>query len=192
MLSQVKAKVWVDVDNCINNMTQVLFELYNEDHGTDLRIEDCKHYDFTDFPEQCDDIKKLFGDHRLFERMKPPADTVHYLYYLSREFDLKIVTATEPEHVKDKVDWILYWFPFVKESDIIIASDKGWIESDYAIDDNPAYLIGSSAYRVLIDAPWNRGVIDYVYGIHRVSDLAEAYSIIKTMEKEADEEYEQV
>lgn len=188
---QCKAKIKIDVDNVLNDMCAAQIAIYNERHGTNLRIDDCIQYDFRAYGDDASsELMGMFGDPELYERMRPPENAVKYLFLLSREFDVKLVTATRPEDMCQKIKWILSWFPFMSEDSIIIASDKRWIEADYAIDDHLGYLLRDSARRIVIDRPWNRAVRDYVYGLRRVADLKEAYEIITTLEREDLEDYD--
>ncbi len=189
-LQMIKAKIKIDIDNVLNNLTATTIDLYNERHGTSYCIDDCTDYDFTNFDRRMsDELVSMFSEPELYERLRPAAHAVKYLFLMIREFDVKIVTSTRPSQMRLKVDWLQKWFPYVNDHDIIMAIDKKWIEADYAIDDHVGYLLGDGAKRILIDMPWNRRVLDYAYGISRVGNLEEAYQIIKTLEKEMEEQY---
>ena len=187
---QIKPRVKIDIDNVLNNLTHTMFEIYNERYGTHYTVDDCVSYDFECFPQNVRDVLfSMFGDDEVYERMRPTDGSIRYLFIMMHDFDVKIVTSTKPEQLVQKMAWLNKWFPFVKWEDIIVCTDKKWIEADYAIDDHVGYLIGDIATRILIDTPWNRNVIDYAYSISRVANLEEAYQIITTTERELEEEY---
>lgn len=189
-MQKIRAKIKVDIDNVLNNLTAAAIDLYNERHETSFRIDDVTDYDFTNFaPNVRDELMHMFTEPELYERLRPTAYAVKYLFLLMREFDVKLVTSTRPNQMPLKVEWLRSWFPYVSDCDIIMALDKKWIEADYAIDDHVDYLIGDGATRILIDMPWNRRVLDYAYGISRVENFKDAYQIIKTLEKEMEERY---
>lgn len=189
--NRIKPRIKIDIDNVLNNMTETMIAIYNARHGTDYVLEDCKMYDFASFDGAMrDELFGMLSQQELYDKMKPAKNAAQYLFLLMHEFDVKIVTATCPDNVPLKIGWLRKWFPYVQDSDVIIASDKRWIDADYAIDDHLGNLLHDLADRILIDAPWNRRVIDYAYSIRRVSDLKDAYQIIKTLEKELEKEYE--
>lgn len=189
--NRIKPRIKIDVDNVLNNMTETMIAIYNARHGTDYVLEDCKQYDFASFDGAMrDELFGMLSQQELYDKMRPARHAAQYLFLLMHEFDVKIVTATCPDNVPLKMGWLRKWFPYVKDSDVIIASDKKWIDADYAIDDHLGNLLHDLADRILIDAPWNRRVIDYAYSIRRVSDLKDAYQIITTIEKELEKEYE--
>ncbi len=186
-----KPKICVDIDNVLNNMCAAMVDIYNDRHDEKIDLARCTRYDFSSYGEEvASELVKLFGDPELYERMRPARYAVEYLFLMCGEFDVKIVTSTRPEQLKQKCDWLARWFPFVKYRDIIVADHKQWIESDYVIDDHTGYLIDNPAYRILIDQPWNRNIKDYAYGICRVENLKDAYQIIKTQERSVEEEYD--
>lgn len=186
-----KPKICVDIDNVLNNMCEVMIEIYNEHHDEKLDLARCTDYDFGSYGDEiAKQLIGMFGDQELYDRMRPARHAIEYLFLMCGEFDVKLVTATQPEHLRQKLDWLAVWFPFIHESDIIVASHKQWIEADYAIDDHVGYLIDNPAYRILIDQPWNRSIRDYAYGICRVENLKDAYQIIKTQERKVEEEYD--
>ena len=190
MDQKIRAKIKVDIDNVLNNLTAAAIDLYNERHGTSYGLNDVTDYDFTSFDITTrNELMGLFTEPELYERLRPTAYAVKYLFMLMREFDVKLVTSTRPNQMPLKVEWLRHWFPYVSDCDIIMAMDKKWIEADYAIDDHVGYLLGDGATRILIDMPWNRRVLDYAYGIRRVENFKDAYQIIKTMEKEMEERY---
>ena len=189
----LKPKVKIDIDGVLDDMANVLVQMYNERNGAELRIEDCTRYDFSSYgSEVALNILSMLRDPELYERMRPTRNAVKYLWLIFRDFDAKLVTSTSPEELRLKLDWLHRWFGFVADSDIIVASDKKWIEADYVIDDHVGNLLGDGAYRILIDQPWNRSIRDYAFGICRVQDLKDAYEIIKTQESEVEEIYDQI
>lgn len=190
-MQKIKPRVKIDIDNVLNNMTEVVFAMYNERNGTDYSVEDCNSYDFACFDgDMREQLRAIFYERELYERMRPRRYAVQYLFKMMQEFDVKLVTATIPGTLLMKMEWLRQWFPYVKNSDVIVTTDKQWISADYAIDDHLGYLLHDIADRILIDAPWNRRVIDYAYSIRRCEDLRDAYQIIQTLEKEMEIEDE--
>lgn len=190
-MQQIKPRIKIDIDNVLNDLTCTMLTIYNERNDTHYTLNECTSYDFMCFPTAMrNELFRMFRDDELYERMRPTDESSHYLFLMMDEFDVKIVTSTKPDQLLQKLAWLSRWFPFVKWEDIIVCTDKKWIEADYVIDDHVGYLIGDIATRILIDMPWNRNVIDYAYSINRVANLQEAYEIITTSEKELNEEYE--
>ena len=182
-----RAKVKVDVDNCLNDLVFEQFKLYEERTGIKLNYAECVNYDFSGIGPQnvIDDLYDMFKDKELWDRLAPPANAQKYLKKLCEEFDVRITTATDYRNFAWKVDWLQKYYPFVPEENIIRIHDKGWIYTDYSVDDYQENLKQDLGHRILISAPWNQQATrrDNIFSFYRVADMKEAYETICRIEE---------
>lgn len=79
-------KIGIDVDNVINNLTECVISVYNEDTDSDLKLTDIIDYDMTLFvkPKLRKNFYQYFGDDRVWERLQikeGAADCIENLSY---------------------------------------------------------------------------------------------------------------
>lgn len=179
-----RARVKVDIDNCLNDLVFEMFKLYEERTGTRLEYANCINYDFSGIGPQnvIDDLYEMFVDKELWDRLSPPANAQRYLKKLCDDFDVKIATATDHRNFAWKVDWMHKFYPFVPSENIYRVHDKSWITTDYAIDDYQENLKDDMAHRILISAPWNQDAHCYAFEFHHVADMKGAYEKICEIE----------
>ena len=107
---------------------------------------------------------------------------------MKKGHDLYIVTATEYEHLYEKMQDLLFrYFPFLTWSHVIITSRKQMIRGDVLIDDGPHNLIGGAYKKILFDAPHNRDFDAEANGMVRVHDWAEVERVIEKLESITEE-----
>ena len=101
--------------------------------------------------------------------------------------EVYIVTATEPEHVEEKMNGLLFrYFPFLSWNQVIITGRKQLIRGDVLIDDGIHNLEGGEYKKILFTAPHNRYYDAEGNGMIRVSSWDEIVGIIDGKEKRND------
>ena len=66
-----------------------------------------------------------------------------------------IVSATRPEHINQKVEWLHRYFSYIPDRRMIFAQDKEMIKCDILIDDCPDNLVRDDCYTIQYEQPWN-------------------------------------
>lgn len=69
-------------------------------------------------------------------------------------------------------------FPFLDTNHIIIAHNKQMVRGDVLIDDGPHNLVNGQYFRILFDAPHNRGFNEKKYGMYRAVGWEQVYQLI--------------
>ncbi len=179
----------VDWDNCINNLTEKVLEIYNAQSGKNIQMSDLTSYSFYDClsKEDADGITKLFKNKVMWDSLSPINGAKDGLQRLIDDgHKVYIVTATAPENFAWKIQWMKKYFPFFNADNVIRMMDKSLLKCNVLIEDSMDQLIKNKlCYRVCFDYPWNRSdPKDLVYDIHRVKDWKEILETINQIEKE--------
>ena len=177
--------ILVDMDDTMEQLLKALVKRANErfcryvtvDEITDWSIvcaypgiEKKQILDFMREPDFWEDVEPVPG---ALEGLKHFMDEGHEVY---------IVTATEVQHVKDKMEDVLFrYFPFLSWSQVIITSRKQMIRGDVLIDDGVHNLEGGEYKKILVTAPYNRDYDAEANGMIRVHGWDEIVRIIDEM-----------
>jgi 5'(3')-deoxyribonucleotidase len=103
--------------------------------------------------------------------------------------EVYIVTATEIEHVEEKMKKLLFrYFPFLDWGQVIITRRKQLIRGDILIDDGIHNLEGGDYRKILFTAPHNRSYDARANGMIRVDTWEEAVRVIDGWTKRPGEE----
>lgn len=185
-----KKSVKVDIDNTINDLTKAQLTLYEKRHGVKIPYERVLKYDYSGLGDLCavDELFSMFEEKELWDSLRPAEWSQEYLSIMNDKYDVYITTATHPDNFAWKCAWMEEYFPYIPSDRIIRIHDKQLLMTDYSIDDYQRNLCNDMGHRILIDAPWNRGVRDDVYGFHRVPDLRMALDVMRTIDREEDDE----
>ena len=90
---------------------------------------------------------------------------------LQESFEVFIATAAMevPTSFTAKYDWLERHFPYIAPSHIVFCGDKGILDADFLIDDNPRQLRRFGGEGILYSAPHNIAAS----GFRRVADWLE-------------------
>ena len=186
--------VGIDIDNVINNLAECILKVFNEDTGQSVKLTDIKSYYIERWVDEkySDKIISLFTDKRVWKQIS--------LIDLCQVFIKKLyddghriifVTATEPLNVAKKFNWLSRNFPYIDiRKNLVMTHTKQLISSlDVLIDDYENNLIDGDYEKILLNYPWNSGIVDERYGIRRCNDWREIYNeVCKIAEKESEEQ----
>lgn len=170
--------IGVDCDNVLNNLTESVLKVYNEDYNDNLTPNDITDYYIENFvkPEYKDNFYKLFTDKRVWKGisvidgcadvLKKWNDLGHTIY---------IVTSTEPANILKKANWLQRTLPFLNIRKRLICIQKKQLlsEIDVLIDDCYDNLIGGKYSKIVLDYPWNRNYDDDKHFVRRCKDWSE-------------------
>ncbi len=90
---------------------------------------------------------------------------------LEEQYDVFIATAAMevPTSFTAKYQWLEKHFPYIPASRLVFCGDKGILDADFLIDDNPRQLHRFGGEGILYNAPHNFGVT----GFRRVANWLE-------------------
>lgn len=159
-----------DFDGVINDLPIKWTRWLNEYYKLNVDENNLKYYDMLrNFPE--------LSLNQILEPLKLPDfwDTVDYNsginfneqfsgYQTLTDMRILIVTATSPETWGVKYEHcIKRLLPNFPVENIILTSRKDLIKCDVLIDDHIENLKETSAYKVLVDASYNKNIEPYLY-----------------------------
>ena len=181
-----RARVKVDIDNVLNDLTMRVVDVYSNEHKVHLSYEDIIDYNFNGIGDEViiSGLIEMLNRPDILEDLTPLTDSQAGLMMLCKDYDVWLATASTPEAFVKKVKWCKQYFPWFETDRIICIKDKFLLRTDYSIDDLPDNLIGDLTTRILVDSPWNKSYRDDAWGFHRVNDLVEAYHTINKLQDE--------
>lgn len=178
-----KLVVGIDVDNVLNNLTEVWIKVLNSKYNYDVKLSDVKHYNIRKaYPTLTDKqlFEPLYND-KFWRMTKPPKGSQKWLRKLNDEYDVRLVTSTHPATVLQKYKYIKRYFPYIKFDQIEIVHDKKRYKMDVLVEDYDENLKYGDFVRILITYPWNKSINDEVFKIKRVQDWHGIYNAIKNI-----------
>ncbi|MCR9062923.1 MAG: 5'-3'-deoxyribonucleotidase [Cytophagales bacterium] len=160
-----KKRIVIDMDDVMADTSQSILDLYNSSYGTNYQKE--KLLGTTIWDEQIRD-KYIKVRHGLYEPgffrnvpvMPGAIDVVTELY---EKHDVFIVSAaTEfPNSLKEKVEWLAQYFPFIHWQKMVFCGDKSIVKGDVMIDDHEKNLFSFKGQKLLFDAIHNQALTGY-------------------------------
>ena len=177
--------ILVDLDDTIEQLLKALVERANERFGRNATVDDVTDWSivcaFPGITKQ--QILDFMRDADFWETVEPVPGAAEGLKHLMDEgHEVYIVTATEYEHVAEKMKGVLFrYFPFISWDQVIITSRKQMIRGDVLIDDGVHNLEGGEYKKILVTAPYNRDYDAEANGMIRVHSWDEIIRIIDSM-----------
>lgn len=174
--------VLVDMDDTIEDLLGAWVAALNKGYGLCVDKENVTDWDVARFfptltkPQV---FAPLYSED-FWRTVKPidgAADALQQL--IDDGHTLYVVTSSFHENLSAKMTDVLFkYFPFFKWDDVIITSHKQLVRGDVLVDDGVHNLEDGEYFKVLMDAPHNRGYNAEENGMHRVTDWSEAYELI--------------
>jgi 5'-nucleotidase len=170
-------RVIIDMDEVIADTMGEMINWYRYKYG--------KEVDFTKmtagswakgFPaEHLPLIRERLMSPGFFRNLPVMPDSVEVLREMNKVYEIFIVSAAIefPHSLKDKLEWLLEYFPFFTWRQLVLCGDKRMIHGDHMIDDHPRNLVHFPGKKYLYHSPHNVSVTEY----HRLHDWKEAAEI---------------
>jgi 5'(3')-deoxyribonucleotidase len=169
--------VFIDMDNVLENFTQLWVRILNVKYRTSVRYDKMKSYDIHKYYPNLSD-KQIFEPLNVPEfyyAMEPTPWAYDYLKALMKEgFQIYVLSKSYYKITKFKVEFIQYYFPFLGWQQFISSCNKQLLTGDVLVDDYPGNLINGHYQGILYSAPWNRENKDFPIA----NDFSEIYQII--------------
>lgn len=143
---------------------------YNRDHSENLTLEDLHGkalWDVVAFDRHTA-LEGYLRSEDFFEGLTVMPESQRVMRLLQQNFEVFIATAAMeiPSSFHQKFRWLERYFPFIPPSHIVYCGDKGILNADYLIDDNPRQLRRFKGEGILFTSPHNMTVKGY----RRVND----------------------
>ena len=177
-----KLTILIDMDDTIENLTEVWTQKLNNAHNLSVSINDIKEWDMTKaFPTlSSEEVFRPLRDSNLWDEVKPKKGAVEYIDKMIHDgHDIFIVTASHPDTVSPKINKVIFkYFPFIDYENIIVSYKKQMIIGDVLIDDAPHNLEGGYYAKILFSAPHNLKYDADKNSMIRVNSWEEVYDWI--------------
>ena len=119
--------ICVDCDCVLNNLMDVMLEIYNKRYNANYTLSDITHYHLENCfePDVANNMKAIFKETDIWNKVKPTQNSRDGLQRLIRSgHDVYLATDNYPNTFGNKVDWILHYFPVIDKSKIICIKDS--------------------------------------------------------------------
>ncbi|MBC7849506.1 MAG: 5'(3')-deoxyribonucleotidase [Chitinophagaceae bacterium] len=158
-------RVIVDMDEVIADPMGEMVQWYTEKYG--LAVDYSKMINtgwIKGFPEQHQQecMQRLLSP-GFFRNLPVMTGSQQVLEEINKRYELFIVSAAIefPNSLKDKVEWLNDYFPFITWRQIVLCGDKKLISGDHMIDDHVRNLINFNGKKYLFTSAHNVDVMDY-------------------------------
>ena len=177
--------ILVDMDDTMEQLLEALVARANQRFGRHADVDEVTDWSIVcAFPGlEKRQILDLMHEEDFWEDVKPVPGAAEALkHFMDEGHEVYVVTATEFEHVYEKMRKVLFrYFPFLSPRQVIIACRKQMIRGDVLIDDGIHNLEGGAYRKILFTRPYNREYDAAANGMTRVHSWDEIVSIIDEM-----------
>ena len=176
---KLRLTILCDIDNVINNLTERVIDEYNKKYGDNVKFEDLAKYDISGYVK-CVDVWSEFCDNDLLSSLVVPQYAKGCIYDMAKNHNFYFITTTHPAHLEVKHKWLEEQFPMsYNRKMLIVCNDKSLVHGDILIDDFADNCHSNVKWNLLVDKPWNRGVVGNKWiNIRRVFDWYDIYEFI--------------
>ena len=151
----MKQQILVDMDGVLADVYTQSINMEFKETGRLLDIDSLTGKDeLSAFPN----FEKHVNSIGFFRTAPLIKDSQEGLNYLNNKYKVLIVSsATEfPNSLKEKLDWLQQYFPFITWQQIILCGKKDSIKGDIMIDDHPKNLDFFNGRKILFTQPHNK------------------------------------
>ena len=177
--------ILVDMDDTIEQLLKAWVDRANEKFGRAVTLDEITDWNVAaPYPGiSREDIYGVTYEKGFWESIEPMPGAAEALkHFMDEGHEVYIVTATEPEHVEEKMKGLLFrYFPFISWNQVIITSRKQMIRGDVLIDDGVHNLEGGSYKKILVTAPYNWDYDAEANGMIRVNSWDEIVRAVDQM-----------
>ena len=158
-------RICIDMDEVLaDTLAEHIFR-YNRDHSEAITKADLEGKWLWEIVS-ADRHERLEGYLRsedFFEDLPVIEDSQRVVRELVKEYEVYIATAAMefPNSFGPKYRWLRQHFPFMHPTHFVFCGDKGILDADYLIDDQPRQLRRFRGEGILFTAPHNLGVTGY-------------------------------
>ena len=151
--------ILVDMDEVLENLGDVWVDELNKRHGLSMTPDDITEWDIAKFYPMLSRTKVFapLHDESVWKRVEPLPGAQEAVKTMKEDgHDVVVVTASHPDTVKWKYDWLAKYFPDIPYRDIVFTARKQLVKGDFLIDDAPHNLFGGQYTPIMFSTPHNR------------------------------------
>jgi 5'-nucleotidase len=179
--------ILVDVDNVLENLNMIWVQELNKKYQTDVKMEDITDWEIKKFFPGLSKSQVFSPLHKrqTWDYLEPIPGSQDMIKRLINEgHEIILVTASHPQTVLYKFNFLDKYFPFIPFQDVIVTSRKQMVRGDVLIDDAPHNLESGEYKGILMDMPYNRNYDEKAKGFIRVHNWNEIYEAINKITAE--------
>lgn len=182
-------KIMIDMDDVICDKGYL--NIVNDFLDTNYKIEDLKEYYIQDLvpKEKRDEYSKFFYEKNVYDYAEIIPGAYDIMKKLQEKYEIYITTTyifkdypkMSANNLKNKFNYLVKEFPYIKPEQYIFTSNKELINCDIKIDDKINNLEGNAQTKLLFSAYHNRKITDNELkqkGIIRVNSWYEIEKIL--------------
>ncbi|MGG2015323.1 5' nucleotidase, NT5C type [Bacillus sp. S10(2024)] len=175
-------RIAIDMDDVIAAPLSKHLALFNKRYNENISIQDLQGKYLTEIrPELKEEIISMLAEPNFFLDLDVIEDSQEVIKELSGHYEIYIVTAAMefPTSFTAKYKWLKDHFSFLNERNFVFCGDKGIINADYLIDDNPKHFKQFNGQGILFNSPYNTLETNYF----RVNNWKEIRDYFLRMDK---------
>ncbi|MEB7463757.1 5'(3')-deoxyribonucleotidase [Mammaliicoccus sciuri] len=153
-----KQTIGIDMDEVLADTIKKLLRRYNEETSSNVTMEELKGTKIRNMmPEHQGILTSILREDGFFRDLEVFPDGVEVVQKLNEYYDVYIVTAAMdvPTSFADKYAWLREHMPFLDPQHFVFCGDKGIVNTDYLIDDNPKQLESFNNHSIMYAADHN-------------------------------------
>jgi 5'(3')-deoxyribonucleotidase len=158
MTKRARLRIAIDMDDTMADAMSEHLRRYNAAFGASLTADDLHGRDLEEWcPPTHREAAFDMLDASFFAGLAILPDCEAVVRELSERHDVYIVSAAMdvPASFEAKFQWLQQHFPFIPPTRMVFCGDKGVIDADYLIDDQPRHFEHFRGRPLLFSAPHN-------------------------------------
>jgi 5'(3')-deoxyribonucleotidase len=176
----MKKTILLDLDDTLNNLVHVWLSIYNMEYNVNVKYEEIKSWDLTQWVPHPDIIYKYVKEPGIYKHLCPIKDSQDVVSLICKKYNVHVATYyPTPESCSEKYEFIQTYYPSIDKDNIHFTRKKTMINADIIIDDNPDYV---QRFRgelgILVNQPWNQELKEIPSKIIRTCDWETIGSIL--------------
>lgn len=181
-------KLLIDQDQVICKWTERVIEWFNQDYGTNVKREDVKHWNLSEFlgPQGRDFMRSCMRWPEFYTRLDEVEGAVDGIKKLIADgHEVRIVTAVPKSAgiaYHGKQQWIRDHMPFFNLDNFFAIQKKNEVKGDLLLDDGAHNIEAAKKdglLAVVFDCPWNQDVV----GDHRVKNWKQFLDLVEVLRR---------
>jgi 5'-nucleotidase len=160
----MQQRLAIDMDDVLADATGRFLEYALTRHGKTIPPVDMHGKTWADASGiDAEEIRSWLFEKDFFRGMKVIEDSQKVVQKLMEKYEVFIVSAAIefPLSMKEKLEWLEEFFPFINWRFVVFCGHKYMIEADYLIDDHEKNLIPFTGKSLLFTAHHNRHLQGY-------------------------------
>ena len=177
--------IYIDMDDVLDNLTEIVIDEMNEDFGTNYNWEDTESYWWLDTGRPQSYFEEVLCREGVFKNAPPIKGAIESVNELKkRGFNIVFLTCPHFENkhsTNEKVEWLKQYFDWFDPYQHLVCTNRKDLvgtQDDYLIDDNPKHLNRFRGIKICFARRYNKGyqgvrlgywedVLNYIYKLER-------------------------